>query len=363
MEEVALKQWLAPWPKISAQLSNLLVGLKRRQITGSYETSRKTTELLRSILGTVRWTHARQLMDNIRLLGRVLVKAIPQELAIGNVIRRVLFIIREEYLNAMKTLSSQTQSQLSLGTILTPGTEADYTTPIKELKQSVMEGVSELMDEIENLHVSIAEQAMEYIHAKYVTSWSLPPFISCSCSEVILTYGMSTSVEEFLKAAAKKRQFKVIVVESAPLLHGQASAHRLAESGIDTTLIPDSAVFALMARVNKVVIPAVAVVANGGLIAESGIQNIALAAKKFCVPVVCVAGLFKVHLDSSTSLCPLFPHDVDVLNELIDVLNPVNDYVPPEFVTIFITNTGAYQPSYIYRLLTEYYSPQDYQLV
>ncbi|ETV75158.1 hypothetical protein H257_10377 [Aphanomyces astaci] len=354
MEEVALKQWLAPWPKISAQLSNLLVGLKRRQITGSYETSRKTTELLRSILGTVRWTHARQLMDNIRLLGRVLVKAIPQELAIGNVIRRVLFIIREEYLNAVKTLSSQTQSQLSLGTILTPGTEADYTTPIKELKQSVMEGVSELMDEIENLHVSIAEQAMEYIHA----------------NEVILTYGMSTSVEEFLKAAAKKRQFKVIVVESAPLLHGQASAHRLAESGIDTTLIPDSAVFALMARVNKVVIPAVAVVANGGLIAESGIQNIALAAKKFCVPVVCVAGLFK--------LCPLFPHDVDVLNELvspahifnyddtlhnIDVLNPVNDYVPPEFVTIFITNTGAYQPSYIYRLLTEYYSPQDYQLV
>ncbi|RHY33957.1 hypothetical protein DYB32_001247 [Aphanomyces invadans] len=244
MEEVALKQWLAPWPKISAQLSNLLVGLKRRQITGSYETSRKTTELVRAILGTVRWTHARQLMDNIRLLGRVLIKAIPQELAIGNVIRRVLFIIREEYLNAMKTLSSQTLSQPSLGTILTPGTEADYTTPIKELKQSIMEGVSELVDEIENLHVSIAEQAMEYIHAKYAPS------------------------------------------------------------------------------------PSVAVVANGGLIAESGIQNIALAAKKFC----------------------------------IDVLNPVNDYVPPEFVTIFITNTGAYQPSYIYRLLTEYYSPQDYQL-
>ncbi|CAK4078630.1 unnamed protein product [Aphanomyces euteiches] len=354
MEEAALKQWLAPWPKINDLLSTLLLGLKRRQITGSYETSRKTTELLRAILGAVRWPHARQLMEHVRLLGRVLIKAIPQELAIGNVIRRVLFIIREEYLNAIKTLSSQTQSQLSLGTILTPGTEDDFTTPIKELKQAIMEGVSELMDEIENLHANIAEQAMEYIHA----------------NEVILTFGMSSSVEEFLKAAAKKRQFKVIVVESAPMLRGQSMAHRLAESGMDTTVITDSAVFALMARVNKVVIPAVAVVANGGLIAESGIQNVALAAKKFCVPVVCVAGLFK--------LCPLFPHDVDVLNELvspahifnyddtllnIDVLNPVNDYVPPEFVTIFITNTGAYQPSYIYRLLTEYYSPQDYQLL
>ncbi|KAH9082927.1 hypothetical protein Ae201684P_013830 [Aphanomyces euteiches] len=167
MEEAALKQWLAPWPKINDLLSTLLLGLKRRQITGSYETSRKTTELLRAILGAVRWPHARQLMEHVRLLGRVLIKAIPQELAIGNVIRRVLFIIREEYLNAIKTLSSQTQSQLSLGTILTPGTEDDFTTPIKELKQAIMEGVSELMDEIENLHANIAEQAMEYIHAKY----------------------------------------------------------------------------------------------------------------------------------------------------------------------------------------------------
>ncbi|KDO33903.1 hypothetical protein SPRG_01783 [Saprolegnia parasitica CBS 223.65] len=353
-DEVALQQWLAPWPKIQDQLNLLLVGLKRRQITGSYETSRKTTELLRAVLGAVRFTHARQLMEHIRILGRVLIKAIPQELAIGNVIRRVLFIVREEYLNGMKALSSQTQAQLSLGTILTPGMEDDFTTPIKELKQAIMEGVSELMDEIENLHISIADQAMEYIHA----------------NEVILTYGLSTSVEEFLKAAAKKRQFKVIVVESTPVLNGQNMAHRLAESGIDTTVITDSAVFAMMARVNKVVIPAIAVVANGGLIAQSGIQNIALAAKKFCVPVVSVAGLFK--------LCPLYPHDLDVLNELVspahilnydetlpnmDVLNPVNDYVPPEHVTIFITNTGAYQPSYIYRLLTEYYSPQDYQLV
>ncbi|OQR89235.1 translation initiation factor eIF-2B beta subunit [Thraustotheca clavata] len=353
-DDVLLQQWLAPWPKIVEQYKQLVVGLKRRQITGSYETSRKTTELLRAVLGAVRWAHARQLMENVRMLGRVLVKAMPQELAIGNVIRRVLFIIREEYLNGMKALSSQPQGQLTLGTILTPGTEADFTTPIKELKQTIMEGVSELMDEIENLHISIADQAMEYIHA----------------NEVILTFGLSTSVEEFLKAAAKKRQFKVIVVESTPLLNGQNMAHRLAESGIDTTVITDSAVYAMMARVNKVVIPAVAVVANGGLIAQSGIQNIALAAKKFCVPVVSVAGLFK--------LCPLYPHDVDVLNELVspahilnydetlpnmDVLNPANDYVPPEFVTIFITNTGAYQPSYIYRLLTEYYSPQDYQLL
>lgn len=114
---------------------------------------------------------------------------------------------------------------------------------------------------------------------------------------------------EFLQNAAAKRKFKVIVVESAPSLNGQTMAHMLAERGIDVTLIPDSAVFAMMSRVNKVVIPAAAVVANGGLIAQSGLYNIAVAAQKCAVPVVCVAGLIK--------LCPLYAHDIDVLNELV----------------------------------------------
>lgn len=120
---------------------------------------------------------------------------------------------------------------------------------------------------------------------------------------------MSESVAEFLKTAAKKRQFKVIVVESAPSLNGQKMAHLLAEHGIHVIIIPDSAVFAMMARVNKVILPATAVVANGGLIAQSGLYNIALAAKKCSVPVVCVAGLIK--------LCPLYAHDLDVLSELM----------------------------------------------
>ena len=43
-------------------------------------------------------------------------------------------------------------------------------------------------------------------------------------------------------------------------------ATRLASAGIDTTLITDSAVFAMMARVNKVIIGTHTVMANGGLV-------------------------------------------------------------------------------------------------
>ncbi|TMW65747.1 hypothetical protein Poli38472_008389 [Pythium oligandrum] len=365
MTTTPVQPWLRDWPSVQANVDDLVLSLKRRQLAGSYDTAKRTIMLFSHMLETVKWSTASEIMDKVRGLGHMLTRAHPHELAIGNVVRRVLYIIREEHANALKTetesatpaapvSSSRSYQSRTLGSILTPGTDDDLSTPLEDLQLTVMEGVAELIDEIDTLHVNIADQSMEYIHA----------------DEVILTYGLSTSVEEFLKTAAKKREFKVIVVESAPSLNGQQMAHSLAENGLDVTIIPDSAVFAMMARVNKVVIPAAAVVANGGLIAQSGLQNIALAAKKYSVPVVCVAGLIK--------LCPLYAHDLDVLNELVapstiynyedtvenlEVLNPAYDYVPPELVSLYITNTGAHQPSYIYRLLAEYYSPQDYQLV
>lgn len=67
-----------------------------------------------------------------------------------------------------------------------------------------------------------------------------------------MTFGRSQTVSEFLKAAARKRKFEVIVAESGPSLAGQQAALDLSAAGISTTLISDAAIFAMMARVNKV---------------------------------------------------------------------------------------------------------------
>lgn len=40
----------------------------------------------------------------------------------------------------------------------------------------------------------------------------------------------------------------------------------------------------------------------------------------------------------------------------VEVSNPCYDYVPPHLVSLFVTDTGGYTPSYVYRLLAEYYS-------
>jgi translation initiation factor eIF-2B subunit beta len=108
-------------------------------------------------------------------------------------------------------------------------------------------------------------------------------FIVCD-SEVILTLGRSKTVKEFLCAAKeKKRSFRVFVAEGAPrfvrywsffivqsiFVHnscltrcgndvaqiryqGHSLAKELVEKGIQTTVITDSAVFAMISRVNMV---------------------------------------------------------------------------------------------------------------
>ena len=47
----------------------------------------------------------------------------------------------------------------------------------------------------------------------------------------------------------------MIVAESAPFYQGQLMAKHLAEAGIETIVVTDSAVFAIMSRVNKVSMP------------------------------------------------------------------------------------------------------------
>ena len=80
----------------------------------------------------------------------------------------------------------------------------------------------------------------------------------------------------------------------------------LSNANIDATLISDAAIFAVMSRVNKVILGAHAVTANGGLVAISGSNLVAAAAKHHSTPVVVCTGLYK--------LSPLYPYDSEVFN-------------------------------------------------
>ena len=74
--------------------------------------------------------------------------------------------------------------------------------------------------------------------------------------------------------------FQVIVAEAAPALEGHKLALNLSKiSNISVTLIPDSAIYAIMSRINKVIFAPQAVMADGGAICACGHSMLASAAK------------------------------------------------------------------------------------
>ncbi|CAD1478318.1 unnamed protein product, partial [Heterotrigona itama] len=273
------------------------------------------------------------LIDIIRRNGKYLVEAIPLEFSIGNMVRRILQIIREEYISELKNNTEETDTQESLHKILTAegDQKVDFNISMPSLKSVIIEHINEFEVDAEN----ITQQASEHIHA----------------NEIIMTIGKSTLVEEFFKKAAATRPFEVIVAEGGPSLTGHEMAVNLSKAKIKTILISDVAIFAMMSRVNKVIIGTHSVMANGGLRAISGSHTVAQAAKHYSVPVMVLLPLYKL------SPLYLYSHEQDGFNnhvsplqgvidganisllERIHVYNPVFDYVPPELVTLFISNT------------------------
>ncbi|KAF2018186.1 translation initiation factor eIF-2B subunit beta [Aaosphaeria arxii CBS 175.79] len=447
--------------------------LKRRQIRNSRPCAIATTALLLRVVGEFKGRDAAKLVKRIREVGRQLTSAQPREVVVGNIVRRVLGLVREvvdenidgetnatsdpghpapaqhdslhrplltssisqysplkhaaaEPMDASfqseatsdsgdiskrpPLLASHTSYAASAGTGLTqslfgifsqPETPSASNTPTGQqspigkgmltslnlerltdfsksntnfdLKAEVMDGIRELQDELEQSDDLIAANALDHIHS----------------NEIILTHTASTSVQKFLLAAARKRKFTVVHAETFPhdhtathgiLLTGkkrenstvdEADWKPLIAAGIEVYVIPDSHVYAIMSRVNKVILATHTVLANGGLVAAAGAHMIAKAAKNHQVPVVVVSGVYK--------LSPVYPFDLDELIEYgdassvvpyedgdfvdkVDVEAPLFDYVPADLVDLYITNLGGHAPSFLYRIVADHYRPEDITL-
>lgn len=293
-----------------------------------------------NIITNTSWTTAEDLMTIVRESGKILINALPQEATLANIVRRCLKIIREEYdeLDMPQQTKQVDDSQAaSLQKLVTQNSEMrkdepDYSTLHADLRENLINHLNEIYNELALSHDNLAHQAPEHVHS----------------SEIILTLGYSKSVEKFLKSVPKERKFEVVIAECAPACRGHMLAQSLAAAKIDATLIPDSAIFAYMSRVNKVIIGTHSVLANGGLRAASGAYTVALAAKHYSTPVICLVPMFKL---SPVFLCnfeqeafnlvgsteSVLPYNTKVSTS-IKAYAPVFDYVPPELITLFISS-------------------------
>ena len=117
-----LYYWLSSWPVCKSQLKLIKEGLRRRQLHGAHTCAKATIEVLRTMVGMCKVHSTYHLMNAVRAVGRDLQAAAPSELTIGNIARRVLFMVREEYgqaglaggIGGMKNASTGTLSSVDM---------------------------------------------------------------------------------------------------------------------------------------------------------------------------------------------------------------------------------------------------------
>ncbi|GKT44941.1 translation initiation factor eIF-2B subunit gamma [Colletotrichum spaethianum] len=70
--------------------------LKRRQIQGSELCAIATAHILLQVVAKAKWTDVDSLLEKVQQIGLRLIAAQPKELVVGNIVRRVLSLIRDE---------------------------------------------------------------------------------------------------------------------------------------------------------------------------------------------------------------------------------------------------------------------------
>lgn len=299
-----------------------------------------------------------QLLNHVRSIGRRLQAAAPNELALGNIARRVLGLIREaqdapadeEKENAAPATKQKKRVTQPVGIFAGLGKDDEVKdVPIEKIKEDVLEGLDLLLDEVRAADGQVADSALDHIHA----------------NETVMTYGSSLTVQRFLLAAAKRRKFTLLQVDGYPNQHRTThdttvnglnvydderdSKQRLKSlivAGITVIVVPDSAIFAVMPKVSKVLLPIHVGFPNGGFVGSAGCGMVAQVANAHRVPVVALGAIYK--------LSPIHPSDPQLLTQLgdssalayhgsrlpdeVELINPTTDYITPDLVNLFVTN-------------------------
>ncbi|KAG5933638.1 hypothetical protein E4U53_000926 [Claviceps sorghi] len=356
---------------LEAAVENLISFLKRRQIRGSEPCAVATAHILLQVVARSKWQDVDGLIDNVSRVGRRLVEAQPRELVIGNIVRRVLALIRDEAVEDRNEASSESPSEAPVtpphradprGVLQSPpstykkqDSSGGFPDPVvapsrpgpmhsyssvnvpKSLFHILSVSPSSLGDGSCSPHrnsgtstpTRIAHQTNSQIHALRSEVIDGIEEIKDEISQVddqiatlaevqirpgdhIVVHQPSSTVERFILRAAAKRKFTVLIVTEATRKQdgGVPFANfrkKLTALGITVINVMNSGLMAYMSQVSKVILGARTIVANGGAVTDAGAASIARAAQKQGAAVVVLAGVYK--------LSPVNPFDEDSVIE------------------------------------------------
>lgn len=181
--------------------------------------------------------------------------------------------------------------------------------------------------------------------------------------DLIMTHCNSAAATAVLKTAFNQgRRFKVFVCETRPRFQGRITTKALSDIGIPTSLIVDGAARFFMAKMDKVIVGADAVAANGAVVNKIGTSMVALAAHESRVLFFVATETYK--FSPETMLGQLVKIEERGSSEIISetdlkgmpkvtVRNPSFDITPPEYIDLIITERGIISPQAAIMIIQE----------
>lgn len=180
----------------------------------------------------------------------------------------------------------------------------------------------------------------------------------------LATGGYGTATAPIRAAIAQGKRISVIADETRPILQGaRLTAWELMQDNIPVTLIPDNAAGELMRRgeINLCIVGTDRTVRNGDVANKIGTYSVAVLAKENNIPFYVAAPLSSIDFTLlSGSEIPIEErpaHEVtnvfgrcEIAPEGVAVRNIAFDVTPAKYVTLILTEKGAFRPEDIHRL-------------
>ena len=163
-------------PEILALIDPVVSSLKRHQLVDDKEIALTIAQLLMKVISAARWSNTYDLIELIRQVGVIFTEAYPRKVIPGNIVRRVLALIRDETETETETETEQTDNIPMMSSMFSLLATHNKNETIKEqtqlqlkkqtsdMRAIIIQGIRDLVDEISNVNDGIETMAVDLIH-------------------------------------------------------------------------------------------------------------------------------------------------------------------------------------------------------
>ncbi len=306
--------------KVDEEVRKVAQDIKSMRIRGAGKIARSAAQALLTTAQQSRAKKPSAMVQELELSAKLLLSTRPTAVSLPNSIRYIMFRVREAHKKNVE---------------------------LEDLRQLVVSVAANFIRNSEKAVERIGE-----IGARRIED-----------GDLVMTHCNSSAVTAVLKTAfGQGKDFQVFVCETRPRFQGRITAKALSDAGIPTSLIVDGATRFFMAKMDKAIVGADAVAANGAVVNKIGTSMVALAAHESRVSFFVAAETYKFSpetmLGQLVKIEERSPSEIISEKELkhmpnVKVRNPSFDVTPPEYVDLIVTERGIIPPQAAVMIIQE----------